>query len=661
MHSSLQHLTPGSSGVSSLASQRVLPKCLWKVARRHADFGPDRSRHRGSLRSRAAAETPLGGSSLQGVSPQHAGNGNGEGEGPGPGSGKLHPRDYPKFVQFFRHASPYIAGHRGRTFVIVIPGNVAAEESLLRSTMSDIAQLHGLGVRLVLVIGAQPLIDNLLRQRGMQPAWVGGYRVTSQMALKAAVEAAGQVRISCEQFLSKGPAIPMIRRHTKGSGEEIHFEPALRVVSGNYVAAKRRGVVDGVDFGYTGEVRFVLKEDIHRQLKGGNVVLLSNLGFTAGGDVLNCNTFEVGLHAALELGADKLFNIHMDEVSRLQLPPWLPLSDAQNMLIKTLQETLSSEDLDTVRANMVASPEPAAGAVSDPATEPESALESESDQEEDVIREHNREGSPLHSTTFSHHSTDLRLASPAVATRIKSRLANSRHSEILKDLDVWRLSGFPSAVSSSVIACCKGVKRAHLLDARLDGGLLLELYSRDGVGTMISADFYEGIRKAGPGDLDAIVGLLRPLEDAGILVRRSREDLANLLQDFTVVERETKVMGCALLLDLGKSEDGTHVAELGAFCVDPVFRGSGRGDSLLDYVEQEARAKGMERLVLLTTRTADWFEQRDFKLRGPAALSALLPSQRRAKINPARNSQLYVKELEAPDEISKPPGKRIGF
>eukprot|EP00983_Pelagomonas_calceolata_P048439 1141042-Pelagomonas_calceolata.AAC.10 len=123
MHSSLQHLTPGSSGVSSLASQRVLPKCLWKVARRHADFGPDRSRHRGSLRSRAAAETPLGGSSLQGVSPQHAGNGNGEGEGPGPGSGKLHPRDYPKFVQFFRHASPYIAGHRGRTFVIVIPGN----------------------------------------------------------------------------------------------------------------------------------------------------------------------------------------------------------------------------------------------------------------------------------------------------------------------------------------------------------------------------------------------------------------------------------------------------------------------------------------------------------------------------------------------------------
>ncbi len=129
----------------------------------------------------------------------------------------------------------------------------------------------------------------------MKPAYVGGYRVTdkvrtrgfhrhthicfmtpipSQEALKIAIEAAGQVRTTCEQMLSKvcevtrsrssckhprltnpghtqGPAIPMIRRHTKGDGE-IHFEPALRVISGNYVTAKRRGVIDGVDFGYTG-------------------------------------------------------------------------------------------------------------------------------------------------------------------------------------------------------------------------------------------------------------------------------------------------------------------------------------------------------------------------------------------------------------------------
>jgi hypothetical protein len=94
-------------------------------------------------------------------------------------------------------------------------------------------------------------------------------------------------------------------------------------------------------------------------------------------------------------------------------------------------------------------------------------------------------------------------------------LATKKREDLVVDLDVWSASGYPPAVSTCVIACCKGVKRAHLLDARIDGGLLLELYSRDGVGTMISADFYEGIRRAGPADVDAIRGLLKPLEDAG--------------------------------------------------------------------------------------------------------------------------------------------------
>lgn len=90
-------------------------------------------------------------------------------------------------------------------------------------------------------------------------------------------------------------------------------------------------------------------------------------------------------------------------------------------------------------------------------------------------------------------------------------------------------------------------------------------------------------------------------------------------------------------------------------------RGSGRGDSLLDYVEQDARNRGVRRVVLLTTRTADWFEQRDFVWKGPAFASTLLPEDRRVRINPSRNSQLYVKELMAPDENSSTPGKRIGF
>ncbi|PNH10921.1 putative calcium-transporting ATPase 4, plasma membrane-type, partial [Tetrabaena socialis] len=127
-----------------------------------------------------------------------------------------------------------------------------------------------------------------------------------------------------------------------------------------------------------------------------------------------------------------------------------------------------------------------------------------------------------------------------------------------------------------------------------------------------------------------------------------------------VIERDNRILGAALLLDLGQTPDGVTVAEVGAFCVDPIYRGSGRGDSLLDYVEQDARGGGIQRLVLLTTRTADWFEQRDFRWQGAAYASELLPIGRRSRINPARNSQLYVKNLEAPaDDLA--PGKRIGF
>lgn len=247
-------------------------------------------------------------------------------------SGALEREEYGKFVQFFRQASPYIEGHRSRTFVVVIPGEVLQEAEVLASLMADIALLHDLGARLVVVLGAHQQIDAALEERGSASYFVGGYRVTCAVALEAAVEAAGRSRTAVERYLSRGPSVPVFRRHSKGEGE-MHFGPALNVVSGNYVAAKRRGVHDGVDFGFTGEVcvclgvgvfggrhrmqlqqackqrtqhsapnatlrtqvRFVARDAILSQLDINNIVLLSNLGFTAGRCVAvqnarNCHT-----------------------------------------------------------------------------------------------------------------------------------------------------------------------------------------------------------------------------------------------------------------------------------------------------------------------------------------------------------------------------------
>lgn len=162
---------------------------------------------------------------------------------------------------------------------------------------------------------------------------------------------------------------------------------------------------------------------------------------------------------------------------------------------------------------------------------------------------------------------------------------------------------------------------------------------------MVSTDFYEGIRRAGLQDLAAIQELLQPLEERGVLVKRSDEQLLSEIPHFTVLEREAKVLGCAAMKPLGTNDGGEEVAELGAFVVHASYRGGGKGDSLLEYLEADAAQQGIQRLVLLTTRTADWFEQRGFKPAGVAHLSTLLPEARRARIDPLRNSQLFSKRL----------------
>ncbi|KAL0056236.1 hypothetical protein WJX82_009116 [Trebouxia sp. C0006] len=553
----------------------------------------------------------------------------------------LERKDFGKFVQFFRQASPYIEGHRGRTFVVVIPGEVILHRHLLQTLLEDIQLLHELGCRLVVVLGAKTQIDNYLSMRGLEPKNVKGYRITDEHAMLAAMEAAGTSRMLVEAQLSKAPAVSVIRRHTRSSNtsDEFHFAPALRVVSGNYVTSKRRGVVDGVDFGSTGSVRFVQHEAIHQQLDLGHLVLLSNLGYSASGEVLNCNTFDVATHAAIELKADKIMCITMDDVKSLNMPQWLSLGDAEALISERLAG-VGSDIACSIDETCPSLDGTAVGAINS-ATPPVYSSDG------------NGNGRPPDQAYLNNGNSNGAMGS----------VRHQTLAEVELDMDCWQALNFPNAILTAVVGCKSGVKRAHLVDARQDGGLLLELYSRDGVGTMISTDFYEGIRPAQQVDLDSIEGLLRPLAQAGVTKARSRESLMRDLHSFTVLERESEVLACVLLQDLGRSADGAKCGELAAFCVHPSHRGSGRGDSLLDYVEQSARTRGIQRLVLLTTRTADWFMQRDFKSAGCAHESHVLPESRRQAIDAARNSQLYCKEIVALNDTvqAAPAGKRIGF
>ena len=250
----------------------------------------------------------------------------------------------------------------------------------------------------------------------------------------------------------------VIRRHTRSSNssDDFHFAPALRVVSGNYVTSKRRGVVEGIDFGSTGSVRFVQHEAIHQQLDMGHVVLLSNLGYSASGEVLNCNTFDVATHAAIELKADKIMCITLDEVQSLHMPQWLSLNDA---------EALINERLAGVGEGMACSIDNACPSLDGTAV-PRNGSNHQSNGASNTYSS-NGSGSP----------TPAQLSNGSSRAAAGGSRAQAMH-EIELDLDCWQALNFPNALLTAVVGCKSGVKRAHLVDARQDGGLLLELYSR---------------------------------------------------------------------------------------------------------------------------------------------------------------------------------------
>jgi amino-acid N-acetyltransferase len=193
------------------------------------------------------------------------------------------------------------------------------------------------------------------------------------------------------------------------------------------------------------------------------------------------------------------------------------------------------------------------------------------------------------------------------------------------------------ALAAAINACHNGVERCHVLDYRIDGALLHELFTRDGIGTMINRDSYESIRVAGIEDVGGIMELIEPLERDGTLVRRSRERLELEIGCFSVVERDGAIIACAALY----ADHPNQSAELACVATDPAYQRSGRANRLLEHIEARARAERIARLFVLTTRTAHWFIERGFR----AAELAELPEKRRELYNYQRNSQVFIKNL----------------
>ena len=205
------------------------------------------------------------------------------------------------FVRWLRDVAPYVHTFRDKTFVIAFDGELV-EQGHLEDLAYDVSLLRAMGMRIVLVHGARPQIERQLALRDKSSEFINGVRITSSAALNSVKEASGALRLSIEAAFSQGlPNTPM-------AGSDIN------VVSGNFVTAKPIGVLNGVDFQHTGEVRKVAHDDIIKQLAMGNVVLLSPLGFSPTGEAFNLTNTEVASSVAAALKADKLIMLSDQDV-----------------------------------------------------------------------------------------------------------------------------------------------------------------------------------------------------------------------------------------------------------------------------------------------------------------------------------------------------------
>ena len=406
-------------------------------------------------------------------------------------------------------------------------GGEAIAHANLANIVHDLALLHVLGVRLVLVHGARPQIDASLPDSRFH----GHRRITDRDSMDILLGVYGRIRASIEALFSTGLPTSPLR------------SVDIATATGNFVVAKPIGVLDGVDHLFTGQVRRIHSERIRGLLDARALVVLSPLGYSPSGQLFNLAADELAAETAMALRADKL--IMFDSTGYVRDEDGRDRTDLTPTELEELLET----------------------------THP----------------------------------------GPYVANQLHAMLR----------------------------ACRGGVPRCHLVSYAEDGALLQELFTARGHGTELSEGRGNMVRPARSEDVAGIVEVIRPLEEAGVLVRRDRDRLELEVGNFMVAEIDGIVVGCCAVYPVDDS------AELACVAVHEAYRRSGIkpgiGERLLAAAEARAAELGLADIFVLTTQTRDWFAEQGFEEADVAAL----PAPRQALYNYQRNSKVMIKHLQA--------------
>ena len=425
------------------------------------------------------------------------------------------------YARLFRGSMPYISAHRNRTFVVLLSGEAMAHGNLA-NIVHDLALLHVLGVRIVVVHGARPQIEAALPDSQLHEQ----RRVTLPEHMQAITGIYGQQKAELEALFSTG--LPNTPLHNV----DIH------VTSGNFITAYPLGVVNGVDHLLSGRVRRVHTQRIGAALTAGSLILQAPIGYSPSGQAFNLASLELAAEIAINIKADKLIAF-----------------DGRDSLVDDGGMRISSV-------------------------------------------------SPSQLRQFGN-------GTPAETQTLFAQLARSVDH---------------------------GVGKAHLVSYAEDGALLAELFTAEGVGTQVLPAPPKAVRPATFEDVAGIVELIRPLEEAGTLVRRDRDRLEQEIENFLVAELDQVVVGCCAVYPFNGA------AELACVAVHANYRnlsGISIGAQLLAAAENRARELHLPSLFVLTTQTRDWFLEQGFADAAPD----MLPAEKQTMYNWQRGSKVMTKTV----------------
>jgi amino-acid N-acetyltransferase len=438
-------------------------------------------------------------------------------------------------VETIRQAFSYITRFRGETFVIKIEGGLIGDP-FFPVLIKDIALLHHMGIRIVLVPGAKDRIDDILNTYNIRFDVVNGIRISTPESISFIKMAAFDVSNKVMTMLA---------------------ENRTNAVIGNWVRARSIGVRNGVDFQSSGMVEALETGIINNVLNEGLVPIFPNIGWNAQGKPYNLSSNELAFTIATELGAAKLFFV---------------------------------TQTGGIRAKGF--------------TVPESV----------------------------YVSSDGIISQFTLAEAEEFAVANSGGT-IKQGYEL---------VSLACRACTSGVARVHIVDGRVEGMILKEIFSNRGLGTMIYANQHENIRQMNHADVPEVLKLMEPLMARGALVKRTATDLEERLADYAVYEVDGTVHGCGAL-----HRYPAHQAEIAGIAVDEVYVSLGIGQKIVSYLLEKAARMKLRRVFVLTTQTADWFSKLGFKKADVKAL----PLERRQSYDKQRNSLVLVHTISQAKKV----------